>query len=535
MATTLTGANFTGYTRSAEGTQLFQAFAPAANSFLADSFTLATETELEVVLQLASKAFHPYRSLSASRRARFLEAIAEEIMGLGDVLIERCAAETALPSARLAGERSRTCNQLKLFAQLLRDGWWVDARIDTADAGRQPLPKPDIRRMLVPIGPVAVFGASNFPLAFSTAGGDTASALAAGCPVVVKAHSSHPGTNELVSSAIIKAAKKTGMPEGVFSSVYLSHADVLKLVQHPTIKAVGFTGSRDVGMRLFRAAHSRPEPIPVYAEMSAVNPVVLLDGALQGGAQSIAKNLAASITLGGGQFCTNPGLVVLTESEAANTFLQHLGAEVAKTLPASMLNRNICTAFNKSVEERENGADVEVLAKSEMISNGERNEAQPVVHTVRGAVFLQNKTLAQEVFGPASLLVLCKNENEMVAVLASLEGQLTATIHATEQDKELAASVVDVVTQKAGRVIYGGYPTGVEVCHSMQHGGPFPSTTDSRSTSVGTAAIYRFVRPVAYQDFPEPLLPEALKSKNPLGILRLVNGEWTARKIGEDD
>src|SRR5687767_6140582 len=364
MTTTLTGVNFTGYTTSATSDQTFQAFAPSLNRFLEDKFSLATETELEYVLQLANKAFASYRNLSPAKRAEFLDAIADEIMALGDVLIERCSAETALPAARITGERARTCNQLKMFAQLLRDGWWVDARIDTAQPQRQPLPKSDIRRMLIPIGPVAVFGASNFPLAFSTAGGDTASALAAGCPVIVKAHSSHPGTNELVSSAIIKAAKRTGMPEGVFSSVYLSHPDVIKLVQHPAIKAVGFTGSRDVGMRLFHAAVARPEPIPVYAEMSAVNPVVLLEGALKTRAEKMAKDLAGSITLGVGQFCTNPGLVLMIDSDASKTFLGMLAQATAATVPATMLNRNICMAYEEGVKFRQGEKEVLVLATS---------------------------------------------------------------------------------------------------------------------------------------------------------------------------
>jgi NADP-dependent aldehyde dehydrogenase len=530
MANTLTGGNFTGYTIGATSDQTFQAFSPALNSFLEDKFNLATETELEYVLQLANKAFATYRNLPATKRAEFLDAIADEIMALGDVLIERCSAETALPAARITGERGRTCGQLKMFAQLLRDGWWVDARIDTAQPQRQPLPKSDIRRMLIPIGPVAVFGASNFPLAFSTAGGDTASALAAGCPVVVKAHSSHPGTNELVSSAIIKAAKRTGMPEGVFSSVYLSHTDVLKLVQHPVIKAVGFTGSRSVGMRLFNAAVARPEPIPVYAEMSAVNPVVLMDGALQTKGEKIAKDLAGSITLGVGQFCTNPGLVLAIENDNSKKFLQLLAGEIANTAPATMLNRNICKAYNEGVTLRQGKA--ELLAKASKEANKEKYEAQPVVHTVSAANFLAGKELSEEIFGPASLVVLCKNESELQSVLQSLEGQLTATVHATDADEKAIVPVVDIITQKAGRVIYGGYPTGVEVCHSMQHGGPFPSTTDGRSTSVGTAAIYRFVRPVAFQDFPDHLLPEALKNANPTNTLRLVDGEWTNKKIG---
>ena len=530
MANTLTGVNFTGFTTSAKSDQTFQAFSPALNSFLEDKFSLATETELEYVLQLANKAFAAYRNLPAVKKAEFLDAIAEEIMALGDTLIERCTAETALPAARITGERGRTCGQLKMFAQLLRDGWWVDARIDTAQPQRQPLPKSDIRRMLIPIGPIAVFGASNFPLAFSTAGGDTASALAAGCPVVVKAHSSHPGTNELVSSAIIKAAKRTGMPEGVFSSVYLSHADVMKLVQHPVIKAVGFTGSRDVGMRLFNAAVARPEPIPVYAEMSAVNPVILLEGALQTKGEKIAKDLTGSITLGVGQFCTNPGLVLTIENDASKKFLQLLANEIAATTPATMLNRNICKAYDEGVKSRQ--SKTQVLAKASKEANKEKYEAQPVVHTVNAANFLAGKELSEEIFGPASLVVLCKDETELLSVLQSLEGQLTATVHATAADEKTVVPVVDIITQKAGRVIYGGYPTGVEVCHSMQHGGPFPSTTDGRSTSVGTAAIYRFVRPVTFQDFPDHLLPEPLRNDNPLNILRLVDGEWTNKKIG---
>src|SRR5687767_4736229 len=388
MTTTLTGVNFTGYTTSATSDQTFQAFAPSLNRFLEDKFSLATETELEYVLQLANKAFASYRNLSPAKRAEFLDAIADEIMALGDVLIERCSAETALPAARITGERARTCNQLKMFAQLLRDGWWVDARIDTAQPQRQPVPKPDIRRMLIPVGPVTVFGASNFPLAFSTAGGDTASALAAGCPVIVKAHSSHPGTNELVTTAIVKAAQRTGMPEGVFSSLYLSHADAIKLVQHPAIKAVGFTGSRDVGMRLFQAAVSRPEPIPVYAEMSAVNPVVLMDGALQTRGEKIAKDLAGSITMGVGQFCTNPGLLLAVENETSKKFVQSFAAEIANTTPATMLNKNICKAYSEGVKTRQAVGNVQVLAKASEEANSEKYEAQPVVHSVSAANFL---------------------------------------------------------------------------------------------------------------------------------------------------
>ena len=526
MTTTYSGNNFIGYTTSAKGEETFRAFAPAHNNFLDGLFALATNAELEEALQLANNAFPPYQKLPAAKRAEFLHAIADEIMSLGDVLIERCSCETGLPMTRISGERARTCNQLKLFAQLLLDGWWVDARIDTAQPQRQPLPKPDIRRMLLPIGPVAVFGASNFPLAFSTAGGDTASALAAGCPVIVKAHSSHPGTNELVASAIIKAAQRTGMPEGVFSSVYLSHADVVKLVQHHVVKAVGFTGSRTVGMRLFKTAVERSHPIPVYAEMSAVNPVVLLDGALQANGEKIAKDLAASVTMGIGQFCTNPGLIVLVETDAAAKFLDLFAEEIKAIAPGTMLNRNICKAFEEGVKVRQGLQDVSVLTTANKEAAKERLEAGAVVHCVRANAFLAQDALSEEIFGPVSLVVLCKNDEEMFSLLQSLEGQLTATIHATSVDEKNVRLTFDIVTQKAGRIVYGGYPTGVEVCHSMQHGGPFPSTTDGRSTSVGTAAIYRFVRPVAFQDFPDHFLPEALQSANPLNILRLVDGEW---------
>jgi NADP-dependent aldehyde dehydrogenase len=349
--------------------------------------------------------------------------------------------------------------------------------------------------------------------------------------VIVKAHSSHPGTNELVASAIVKAAQKTGMPEGVFSSVYLSHADVIKFVQHPVIKAVGFTGSRSVGMQLFNAAVTRPEPIPVYAEMSAVNPVVLLDGALTTNGGKIAKDLAGSLTLGVGQFCTNPGLILLIENETSKNFLKQLAEHVANTTPATMLSRNICKAYSEGVSRRTEADAVEVLATASKEASAERYEAGAVVYTVSAKKFLEQKELTDEIFGPSSLIVLCKNTVELTEVLQSMEGQLTATLHATDNDKADAQPVIDIIAQKAGRLIYGGYPTGVEVCHSMQHGGPFPSTTDGRSTSVGTGAIYRFVRPLTFQDFPDQFLPEPLQNENPLNILRLVDGEWTTKKL----
>lgn len=523
---TITGANFIGFRTSSSGEQTFQAFDPAKDEYLPQRFTMATEQEFLLALQLAGQAFAPYSAKPDADRAAFLEQITKEILGLGDLLIERCSAESGLPVARITGERQRTCSQLQLFAELLRDGWWVDARIDRADPERQPLPKPDIRRMLVPLGPVAVFGASNFPLAFSTAGGDTASALAAGCPVVVKAHPSHPGTNALVASAIIRAARKTGMPEGVFSSLHLSHSQAVKLVEDATIKAVGFTGSRQVGMTLFNAAVERPEPIPVYAEMSAVNPVVLFDGALRAQKETIAKGLAASVTMGAGQFCTKPGLVFMKESDCVENFLQEFARCIKEPLPATMLNKNIYNAYSTKVRSLQGTAGIEVLTASPVGSQVQL-QAQPVAYAISGRDFLSDKKFSEEIFGPATLFVRCTDEIELLDALASLEGQLTATIHATQEDEKELKPVIDIIVQKAGRIVYDGYPTGVEVGHAMQHGGPFPSTTDSRSTSVGTAAIYRFVRPVAFQNFPDHLLPVALQKPNPLRILRLVDGTWT--------
>lgn len=522
----ITGENFIGNIRSGKGGESFQAFNPAGNILISDKFTYATEDEFEQALTLAQNAFGSYKNTSTIKRAEFLDAIAEEIMALEETLIEKAVTESGLPIGRITGERGRTCGQLKMFAQLLRDGWYVDARIDTAQPERAPLPKSDIRRMLIPIGPVAVYGASNFPLAFSTAGGDTASALAAGCPVVVKTHPSHPGTSELISYAIIKAAKRTGMPDGVFSALNLNNDQSVKLVQHPVIKAVGFTGSRKVGMALFNAAANRPEPIPVYAEMSAINPVILMEDALKTRGEAIAKGLAGSVTMGAGQFCTNPGLILLVESEAGTSFLNYFSQHFGVIEPATMLNKNICESYSKGIELTKALKGVNVLAEGEKLANNDRNEARPISFIVSGDDFIANKQLNEEVFGPATLFVLVKDTSQLHYVLNQLEGQLTATVQAEPGDGNNLVSVIDIITQKAGRVIYNGFPTGVEVCHSMQHGGPFPSTTDGRSTSVGTAAIYRFLRPVSYQDIPDKLLPEALQNGNPLSILRLIDGSW---------
>lgn len=528
----LKGFNFIGFSEGSANSKSFRAFSPASDSYLPENFLYATDDEFEKALSLAGAAFDVYRAFPASKRAGFLRAIAEEIMAAGESLIERCTAESGLPVARITGERARTCGQLNLFASLLEDGWYVDARIDTAQPERTPLPKPDIRRMLVPTGPVAVYGSSNFPLAFSTAGGDTASALAAGCPVVVKAHSSHPGTNEIVSSAILRAAQKTGMPEGVFSSMYLSHDRAIDLAKHKNIKAVGFTGSRKVGMLLFQAGTQRDEPIPVYAEMSAINPVVITNGALQERSAQIASGLTDSITLGVGQFCTNPGLVLLQKGAAADNFIQQVSESMLKANPGTMLNQNICKSYATAVLGMQKEKGVRVIGKGARDPEAAKNEAAAFAFAVDAKDFIGNPKLAEEMFGPASMFVLYDNEDELTNILHAMEGQLTATVHAAKEPEALVAKIVDAVAMKAGRVIFGGFPTGVEVCHSMQHGGPFPSTTDGRSTSVGTGAIYRFLRPVAFQNFPDDLLPQPLQNNNPLNIDRLVDGVWTKNRIG---
>ena len=508
---------------------LFRAFAPARHEHLDDFANVSTEQANQAV-DKAAAAFPVYAKLTPTQRAEFLDAIAAEIENLGDELIERAVLESGLPTGRIQGERGRTTGQLRLFANVLREGSWVDARINPALPDRTPLPRVDLRRMLVPLGPVVVFGASNFPLAFSVAGGDTASALAAGCPVLVKAHPSHPGTSSLVGQAIVSAAVKTGMPDGVFSLLHADNEVAQQLVAHPAVKAVGFTGSRAGGMALLRVAQARPEPIPVYAEMSAVNPVIVLPGAIQQeegphSAATVAAGLAASVTLGVGQFCTNPGLVFLLNSPKTDTFLESVAGKIRAATPATMLNAGICNAYQKGVQQSRILPGVHVLAEAEVDADSSRTEGKPIILTTTAQLFLSSPMLGEEIFGPTSLLVVCQTEDELVECLTVLEGQLTATLYATAD--ELIASAIDWVAllqAKAGRLLFGGFPTGVEVSEAMTHGGPFPATSDSRSTSVGTGAILRFVRPVTYQSFPDELLPSALQNANPLAIWRNVDG-----------
>lgn len=523
----ITGKNIIGFELAAAGTTSFQSANPATSTLLPEFFYNATANETAAAVNKAANAFAAYNQKSAAEKAAFLDAIAEEIMAMGDALIERAMAESGLPAARLTGERGRTTGQLKMFAQLLREGSWVNACIDTALPDRQPLPKPDLRRMMEPIGPVVVFGASNFPFAYSAAGGDTASALAAGCPVIVKAHPSHPGTDELVSQAVISAAKKTNMPDGVYSMLHCDNAGAIALVTNSAIKAVGFTGSRKGGMAIFNAAVNRPEPIPVYAEMSAVNPVVILPGAVAANGETIANGLAPSVTLGVGQFCTNPGLIFMVDDAGTQSFLQTLSAAIEKTMPATMLSKGICANYESGVARLKDNKAVSVLSSGATAASAGKTEAVPYVFTVGQKDFIADASLSAEVFGPATTVVLCSNMDEIKEALKTTEGQLTATVHASAADYAVIAAVIELVKEKAGRLVFGGFPTGVEVCDAMVHGGPFPATTDGRSTSVGTAAIQRFVRPVAYQNFPQHLLPAALKDNNPLHILRQVNGVFT--------
>ena len=524
----ITGKNFIGNTPSAKATDHLTAINPATGEVLEGAFAIATQEEIAEATALAQSAATSFSQVSAKERAAFLNAIADEIMALGDELIQRAMAESALPEGRITGERGRTCNQLKAFASLLEEGSFVNATIDTAIPDRQPLPKVDLRKMDIPLGPVAVFGASNFPLAFSTAGGDTASALAAGCPVIAKGHESHLGTNELVSSAILKAAEKTSMPNGVFSMVNGGVEVGQALITDPIIQAVGFTGSYRGGKAIFDAAAKREQPIPVYAEMGSTNPVLLLAEKLNTSAEALAEQLAGSVTLGVGQFCTNPGLIIGIESDALNTFSQALGKALAAAAPATMLNRGIADVYEATSSALANEAGVTTLAAKQTTSG---NQASPLAMEVSGDTLLANPKLHQEVFGPFTLLVKCSSSTQMAEVVAKLEGQLTGTVMATENDLASNDDIIQALQNKVGRILFNGVPTGVEVCPSMHHGGPFPSTTNPKYTSVGTDAIHRFMRPICYQSWPQAALPDALKNDNPLGIWRTVDGGFTNKPI----
>ncbi len=521
----LNGQNFIGSEKSSSGSIAFKAINPATGKELEPSFYEATTAEVDQAVHKAEEAFKIYSHKSGREKAEFLEIITNEILALGDELIQRCMAETGLPEERLTGERGRTMNQLQLFASVLREGSWVDARIELAQPDRQPIPKPDIRSMQKALGPAGIFGASNFPLAFSVAGGDTASALAAGCTIVVKAHPAHPGTCELVGNAIINAIQKTGMPEGIFNMVHGRSSDVgMAIVKHPLIKAIGFTGSFRGGKAIFDAAAQRPEPIPVYAEMGSTNPVFILPGALKEKKEEIANGLTASVTLGVGQFCTNPGLVFLEISNESDAFKKAVAQNFKEAVSGTMLTAGIQQAYESGVEKLASRNGVEILARGQAQRQG--FQGIPVIMQISAKNFMTNKALEEEVFGPSTLAVTAEKKSDLLNIAENLSGHLTTTVWANEDDLKEYANLIEILERKAGRLNINGFPTGVEVCHAMIHGGPFPATTDSGSTSVGTTAIYRFTRPVCYQNFPDRLLPDELKNDNPLNIWRLVNGEF---------
>ncbi|MGA8028373.1 MAG: aldehyde dehydrogenase (NADP(+)) [Bryobacteraceae bacterium] len=519
------GKNFLGSELSSLGEKTFRAYDPQAGRAIDPEFHEATQDEVNRALDLADRAAVEIRRLEAGRISDFLAAVREEILALGDQLIGKAAQETALDSERLKGERGRTLNQIGLFIDIVNEGSWVDARIDPALPDRKPLPRPDIRRMLQPIGPVAVFGASNFPLAFSVAGGDTISAFAAKNPVIVKAHPAHPGTSALVAGAIVRAVKSASMPEGTFSMLHgMDPAVSLALATHPKTRAVAFTGSERAGRALFDAAARRPDPIPVFAEMGSVNPVFILPGALKSEGEKIADGLFRSVLLGVGQFCTSPGLVFTTDADAFPTFRKNLVERFEQASPGTMLNAAIGKGYSEKLQKVAAIQGVQSHLSSHA-SSPDRAEGRPAVLITDSDTWLGKKELHEEIFGPATILVRCASQVELLLIANSLEGTLTATIHGTPDELADHRELIEILSRKAGRLVFNGFPTGVEVGYAMHHGGPYPATTDEKFTSVGAAAIYRFARPVCYQNFPQHLLPPELQNANPRNIWRMIDGQ----------
>ncbi|HEX7877410.1 MAG TPA: aldehyde dehydrogenase (NADP(+)) [Sphingobium sp.] len=507
-----------------QGGEPFYATNPSTGAKGETGFSSAMPAEVAEAAALADAAFESFSTLSPDARATFLETAADNIMAIGDLLIETAMAETGLPRARLEGERGRTVGQLRLFATYVRLGDWLDATIDPALPDRQPLPRADLRRVNHSVGPVAVFGASNFPLAFSVAGGDTAAAFAAGSPVVVKGHSAHPGTGELVARAIQAAVKACGLHEGVFSFLPGNNRALgTALVADHRIKAVGFTGSRGGGTALMKIAAERPEPIPVYAEMSSINPVVLLPGALAARAEAMGAAFVGSLTMGSGQFCTNPGLVIALDGPDLDTFVAAAAQALSGAQPQVMLTPGIHAAYEQGVSALVGADGVATVARGTEPEGCNRGRA--ALFATDAATFRSNPLLAEEVFGSSSMLIKCSSIDEIIATIAGLEGQLTATLQLDESDSADAAKLLPTLSRKVGRILTNGWPTGVEVTHAMVHGGPFPSTADGRSTSVGTLAMMRFLRPVCYQDVPDALLPQALQAANPWKLTRRVEGQ----------
>jgi NADP-dependent aldehyde dehydrogenase len=529
----LHGQNIVGNEISCCGGRAFKGVNPARGTELPEDFFEADATEIDRAMRMADAAFDDYRSRTPAERAALLDRIGAEIDALGEALIERAVAETGLGAERLKGERARTVNQLRMFARLLEEGSWVQARIDRAIPDRKPLPKPDIRRMLIPLGPVVAFSASNFPLAISVAGNDTASGLTAGCPVLVKAHPAHPGTSEMVATAIMNAVRATNMPDGVFSMLHgRSHEVGLALVRHPLTKAVGFTGSLRGGRALMDAAAARPEPIPVYAEMGSINPLFVLPGALAERGAQIAAGLHASVTLGVGQFCTCPGVVVGLDSDVQRKFIESTAGAFAGS-PAGtgkMLYAGIRDGYEQGVDAFAKVPGVKVLARSPepKADSPDALIGRAALLATDARTFLDHPDLSHEVFGPSTLLVTGESREELLEIARNLAGHLTATIHGTPDDLREYADLVAILQRKVGRLVFNGFPTGIEPCPAIHHGGPYPATSDGgRSTSIGTAAIERFTRPLCWQNWPDERLPPELQNANPRGIWRMIDGDMT--------
>ena len=524
------GGSLIGFGSSGPGGADFQAFDPARGVHFEPSFSSATQDDVDRAVELAAAAAPVWAGLSGAGRNKFLCSIASNLEAKAADLVARARLETALPEARLRGEVSRTCGQLRLYGEAAERGDWLDARIETAQPGRQPLPKPDHRSMLRPLCPVVVFGSSNFPFAYSVAGGDTASAFAAGCPVIVKAHPAHPGTSELAGRLILHAVRDCGLPEGTFSLLFDAGFEIGQaLVRHPLVRAVGFTGSLKGGRALADLAAARPEPIPVYAEMGSINPVFILPGAIAERPAALVEGLYASAMVGVGQFCTNPGLIVLQQSPAAGPFVKDMAARLNATLEGVMLTPGIRKNFVTNTAARARLPGVKILAQGNAIS---LCGAAPVWFETDAKTFLGNPALSEEIFGPSSLVMWCTDSAEMLKVAQQLEGSLTATLLAGAAEAKEQGELVKVLAAKAGRLILNGYPTGLEVSHAIVHGGPYPATSDGgRSTSVGTRALNRWARLICYQGFADELLPPELQNANPFGLQRLVDGQWTKEPV----
>jgi NADP-dependent aldehyde dehydrogenase len=519
----LTGQSFLGSQRGTLGGAPFQAVNPATGQLLDPIYSSASPADVDQAVQLAAQAFPIYAATSGKAKGAFLRRIADGLDALQQQLAERAHLESALPTPRLLNEVARTTIQLRVFAALIEEGSWVEARIDPALPDRKPLPRPGLRSMMRPLGPVAVFGPSNFPLAFSVAGADTASALAAGCPVIVKAHSAHPGTSELVAEVMQQAVAEAGLPEGVFSLVYDASVEAgAALARHPLVQAVAFTGSLRAGRILMDMAAARPRPIPCFTEMASCNPVFILPGALQAEVEAVAQGLFNSFTLGAGQMCTKPGIVLLPGQAEAAAFVDKLSGLVTQAAPFTLLTPSIARDYARGTSHRATQATVAAHAAASEADPACPAHAQLFTTTLDD--FLAQSELSEELFGPDTLLVHCQTPADYLRAAEALDGHLTATVWGSERDLAAHRELIAVLEQKAGRLIFNGFPTGVEVAPAMVHGGPYPATADSRFTSVGTRAIYRFARPVCFQNFPDALVPAELQAANPLGILRLIDG-----------